>query len=139
MPFHGLPIIFTHMNMNSTSTPALDQCFRALSDRARLRLLFLLEGGECCVGDLVAALDLPQANVSRHLAYLQRAGLVASRPRGLWRFYRLAEEPSAQAVLGALFTLRGQMPEAAADREGMAQLRDAGLACCPDLTKGSCA
>lgn len=127
------------MNMNSATTPPLDQRFRALSDRARLRLLFLLEGGERCVGDLVAALDLPQANVSRHLAYLQKMGLVASRPRGLWRFYRLSDGEDARQLLEVLFTLRRHLPEAATDRERMARLHEEGLACCPEESKGPCA
>ena len=50
--------------------------FRAFSDRTRLRLLHLLRGGEGCVCDLVRVLGVPQPKVSRHLAYLRKAGLV---------------------------------------------------------------
>jgi ArsR family transcriptional regulator len=64
--------------------------FRAFSDRTRLRILHLLRTGEQCVCDLVRVLAVPQPKVSRHLAYLKRAGLVTSRKDGLWMYYKLA-------------------------------------------------
>src|SRR4051794_14901027 len=69
---------------------SVDRMFRAFSDRTRLRLLNMLGSGEVCVCDLVAVLDVPQPKVSRHLAYLRRAGLVVARKEGLWMHYRLA-------------------------------------------------
>ena len=47
-----------------------DLMFRAFSDRTRLRILYLLQGGECCVGNLVDILQIEQPSASRHLAYL---------------------------------------------------------------------
>jgi ArsR family transcriptional regulator len=58
-----------------------------------LRILSLLRTGELCVCDLVRVLDLPQPKVSRHLAYLRRAGLVLAHKDGLWMHYRLAPAP----------------------------------------------
>lgn len=63
--------------------------FKALSDETRLRILALLSDGELCVCDLMAALELPQSTVSRHLAYLRNAGLVDDERRGVWMFYRI--------------------------------------------------
>lgn len=63
------------------------RAFRALSEGPRLRLLALLGGAEVCVCDLMAALRLSQPAVSRHLAYLKAAGLVADRREGRWRYY----------------------------------------------------
>lgn len=63
--------------------------FRALSDRTRLRLLGVLGAGELCVCDLLSALRLPQPTISRHLGYLKRAGLVANRKQGRWRYYSM--------------------------------------------------
>jgi ArsR family transcriptional regulator len=65
--------------------------FKALSDETRLRILSLLGGGELCVCDLMAILDLPQSTVSRHLATLRNADLVEDRRQGVWMYYRLAE------------------------------------------------
>jgi ArsR family transcriptional regulator len=63
--------------------------FSALADRTRLRLLNLMTGGEVCVCYFVELLDEPQPKISRHLAYLRRAGLVATRREGKWMHYRL--------------------------------------------------
>lgn len=72
------------------TSPSIDNIFRALSDRTRLRILNLLQGGELCVCHLVSVLDVPQPTASRHLAYLRKAGLVVARKDGIWHFYRLA-------------------------------------------------
>jgi ArsR family transcriptional regulator len=73
----------------------VDFVFRALADQTRLRILQLLSGGELCVCDIVAHLDVPQPKASRHLAYLRRAGLVLARKEGLWSYYRLAPARTA--------------------------------------------
>jgi len=69
---------------------ALDQVFKALADPTRIRILGLLAAGEICVCHIHESLRLPQPLVSRHLAYLRRAGLVDTRKEGLWVYYRLA-------------------------------------------------
>src|SRR4029078_6880263 len=68
----------------------LEHLFQALGDRTRLRILGLLTSGEVCVCHLHESLKLRQPKVSRHLAYLRRAGLVETRREGLWVHYRLA-------------------------------------------------
>lgn len=57
--------------------------FRALSEPMRLRLLNVLMQGEHTVGQLVEASGSGQANVSKHLAVLRDAGMVAMRKEGL--------------------------------------------------------
>ena len=71
-------------------TSVLAKLFRALGDPTRLRILGLLLNGEVCVCDIHDTLRIPQPKASRHLAYLRRAGLVATRREGLWVHYRLA-------------------------------------------------
>src|ERR1700722_18766774 len=66
-----------------------DLKFRAFSDRIRLRILHLLLKGEMCVCDLVDVIRVPQPTASRHLAYLRKAGLVATEKKGLWMYYSL--------------------------------------------------
>jgi ArsR family transcriptional regulator, arsenate/arsenite/antimonite-responsive transcriptional repressor len=68
----------------------VDTMFRAFSDRTRLRILGLLKSGELCVCDLTNVIRAPQPTISRHLAYLRRAGLVTARKEGLWMYYELA-------------------------------------------------
>ena len=94
--------------------------FRAFSDRTRLRILHLLRaGGETCVCDLVDVLGVPQPKVSRHLAYLRKAGLVKVRKDGLWSYYTMA--PTRNAFHGKLLECLGccfgDVPELAKDAE----------------------
>ena len=86
------------------------QLFKACADPTRLRLLHLLRDGERCVCELVAAVDEPQPKISRHLAYLRRAGLVAARKKGLWVHYRLAR-PGSDLHRGLLRCLRTSLPD----------------------------
>ena len=67
----------------------LDLLFRALADRTRLRLLNLIADKEICVCYFVEILEISQPKISRHLAYLRRAGIVAARRQGRWMHYRL--------------------------------------------------
>lgn len=107
------------------TTPQLDQVdlvFRAFCDRTRLRLLNLLNGyDELCVCDLMSVLGLHQAKVSRHLAYLRRAGLVDSRREGQWVYYRLSEAQDAlhAKMLECLSSCITEVPELQADDERM--------------------
>src|SRR3990172_2162453 len=73
--------------------------FKALSDETRLRILKLLEQGELCVCDIVAALDLVQPKVSFHLSVLKEAGLIKDRRQGRWSHYRLDESDLFRRVL----------------------------------------
>ncbi|MFN3395677.1 MAG: ArsR/SmtB family transcription factor [Thermodesulfovibrionales bacterium] len=63
--------------------------FKALSDETRLRILKLLEHGELCVCDIVAALNMMQPKVSFHLGVLKEAGLIKDRKQGKWIHYRI--------------------------------------------------
>jgi ArsR family transcriptional regulator len=65
--------------------------FKALADETRLRILLLLLDGELCVCEIIAALELPQSTVSRHLAYLKRTGWVSDRKQGVWMYYSFNE------------------------------------------------
>jgi ArsR family transcriptional regulator len=61
----------------------------ALADETRLRLLCLIQDGEVCVCHLQNVLKTNQPKISRHLAYLRKAGLVEARREGKWSHYRL--------------------------------------------------
>ena len=98
-----------------------DQIFRAFADRTRLRILHLLLEGELCVCDLVRVLQLSQPKVSRHLAYLRKAGLVRARREGLWMHYRLAPatEPLHQGLLKCLGQCFESVPELRRDSKAL--------------------
>lgn len=72
--------------------------FRALADRTRLRLLSLMGDDEICVCFLVEVLKTNQPKISRHLAYLRRAGVVAARREGKWMHYRIVDPSDQQAA-----------------------------------------
>lgn len=65
--------------------------FKALSNGDRLRILSTLRDSECCVCELQALLDAPQSTVATHLRTLKDAGLVHSRKKGKWSYYRIAD------------------------------------------------
>ena len=82
-------------------TTALAALFAALADPTRLRLLNLLAGREVCVCYFVEILGQSQPKISRHLAYLRRAGVVHARREGKWMHYRIAR-PSDAGVAAIL-------------------------------------
>jgi ArsR family transcriptional regulator len=121
--------------MSKTAPAAVsrvDTMFRAFSDRTRLRILYLLRGGECCVGNIVDILQIEQPSASRHLAYLRKAGLVSVRKDGLWSYYALAtpREPFHVKLLECLACCFSEVPEVRADQERARQVRNSG-GCCP--------
>ena len=60
---------------------------RALSDETRLRMLNVLLERECCVCEVMQALDISQSRASRNLGILQEAGFLRTRRDGLWIVY----------------------------------------------------
>lgn len=96
------------MSNPAKSLLTLESLFAALSDATRLRLVNLMAEGEVCVCFFVEVLDQPQPTISRHLAYLRKAGLVTARREGKWMHYRLGEPDSAiareafESVLGVI-------------------------------------
>lgn len=70
----------------------LPPAFKALADPTRLRIMNLLSEGEVCVCFLSEVLRMVQPKISRHLAYLKKAGLVIVRREGTWSHYAWAEQ-----------------------------------------------
>ncbi|MBU2008885.1 MAG: metalloregulator ArsR/SmtB family transcription factor [Chloroflexi bacterium] len=70
----------------------LVKAFKALSDETRLRILNLLLERECCVCEVMQALDISQTRASRNLSALYDAGLLKLRKDGLWSLYSIDRE-----------------------------------------------
>src|SRR5215213_3787891 len=104
----------------------MELLFKALADRTRLRLLNLMAAGEVCVCFFVEVLKTNQPKISRHLAYLRRAGVVAARREGKWMHYRIAEPADTHAahVLREVMEWLAQDEEMQRDRERLIK------ACC---------
>lgn len=61
---------------------------KALAHPSRLLMLEALDGRERCVCELTELVGADQSTVSKHLAILKNAGLVASRKEGTMMIYR---------------------------------------------------
>lgn len=98
---------------------ALERFFRALADPTRLRLIHLMSEQEICVCYFIEIIGAPQPKISRHLAYLRRAGLVAARREGKWMHYRLTvpRQAHAAAILKTTLEALKNNPEMQRDCE----------------------
>lgn len=72
--------------------------FSALADKTRLRLLNLIGDDEVCVCFFVEVIGTNQPKISRHLAYLRRAGLVEMRKDWKWSHYRITPPENEYAA-----------------------------------------
>jgi ArsR family transcriptional regulator, arsenate/arsenite/antimonite-responsive transcriptional repressor len=92
--------------LSMTAATELAAKLKALSDPVRLRLLSVVAshtGGEACVCELSAGIDLTQPTISHHLKVLRTAGLLDNERRGSWVYYRVIPEALQQLseLLGA--------------------------------------
>jgi ArsR family transcriptional regulator len=98
----------------------ISTCLKALGDETRLRILHLLfDDKEYCVCDLMAALEMPQSTVSRHLAYLKNSGWISGRRQNKWMYYRLDQNGGAVsgAILPVLKNVLSGTEQASLDRK----------------------
>jgi ArsR family transcriptional regulator, arsenate/arsenite/antimonite-responsive transcriptional repressor len=107
----------------------MERFFQALGDNTRLRLLNLMGDQEICVCYFVEILDQPQPKISRHLAYLRSAGIVAARREGKWMHYRMVMPPN----IGAAKVLQQTIAWLSEERAMQADRTRLSKACCsPD-------
>jgi ArsR family transcriptional regulator len=104
----------------------MERFFQALGDNTRLRLLNLMGDQELCVCYFVEILAQGQPKISRHLAYLRRAGIVQARREGKWMHYRIVMPPS----IGATQILRQTLAWLGEDRAMQADRARLSKACC---------
>jgi ArsR family transcriptional regulator len=105
--------------MAKPKTVPLDQLFRALADPTRLRLINLMSEQEICVCYFIEVIGAPQPKISRHLAYLRKAGLVAARRDGKWMHYRLTapQDSNAASIMKSTMKALQESHEMQRDRE----------------------
>lgn len=100
--------------------------FQALGDKTRLRLLNLMGDQEICVCYFTEILGQAQPKISRHLAYLRSAGIVAVRREGRWAHYRIV----MPADIGAAQVLKDTLTWLQNDRAMQADRARLSKACC---------
>ena len=104
--------------------------FKALADNTRLRLINLIGEDEVCVCFLVEVLRQSQPKISRHLAYLRRAGVVSARRDGKWMHYRVVEPDDAHAA-NIFREVRAGLAKDPAMKTDLARLKK--ICCSPKL------
>jgi len=104
--------------------------FKTLADQTRLRLINLIGDDEVCVCFFVEVLKINQPKISRHLAYLRRAGVVSARREGKWIHYRLVEPPDPHAA-NIFREVRAALPNDPAMKSDRARLEK--ICCAPQL------
>ena len=104
--------------------------FKALADQTRLRLINLIGDDEICVCFFVEVLKTNQPKISRHLAYLKRAGVVGARREGKWMHYRLIEpaDPHAARIFREVRSWLNNSPAMVSDRTRLRR-----ICCAPQL------
>src|SRR6266851_2810412 len=104
--------------------------FKAMADRTRLRLINLMGEDEVCVCFFVEVLKTNQPKISRHLAYLRRAGVVSARREGKWIHYRIVEprDPHAANIFREVRAWLADEPAMQSDRTRLRK-----ICCAPKL------
>jgi len=84
----------------------LIKALKALSDETRLRILKILLEKECCVCEVMQALDISQSRASRNLGILQDAGFVKARRDGVWIVYSVDQQTANTHAISLTELLR---------------------------------
>lgn len=125
---------------------------KAIADGNRLRILMALQAaGELCPCQITELLQVSGATISRHLAALQRCGIVESRKVGKWVYFRLVENRQHQTLLDWVSERLRETEQITNDRESLAAIltcdpeeicrKQRGAECCPsppEQEEGAC-
>jgi ArsR family transcriptional regulator len=110
----------------------LVKAMKALSDETRLRILNLLLERECCVCEVMQALDISQTRASRNLGALYDAGFLKLRKDGLWSLYSIDEAGMKEHMAGLVEAVRKGLEGddvVALDRERLKKAKRVGPGC----------
>jgi ArsR family transcriptional regulator len=111
---------------------------KALSDETRLRIMNLLLERECCVCEVMQALQISQTRASRNLSALHDAGFLKLRKDGLWSLYSLDTKGMDDYMVGLVESVRKALDGnklAAMDRERLKTAERVGSGCAGNLVK----
>jgi ArsR family transcriptional regulator len=114
------------------------KAFKALSDETRLRILGLLMERECCVCEVMQALDISQTRASRNLGILYDAGFLKLKKDGLWSLYSIDQEGIAEYSSDLIEAVRKALESnkmVAQDRERLKKAVRVGPGCARQLVK----
>ncbi|MFO8100847.1 MAG: metalloregulator ArsR/SmtB family transcription factor [Dehalococcoidia bacterium] len=106
--------------------------FKALSDDTRLRILNVLVERECCVCEVMQALDISQSRASRNLGLLYDAGFLKSRRDGVWTVYSIDNDSMRRYLPQLVQMVRNELKnnkEVASDMERLKTAERVGPGC----------
>jgi ArsR family transcriptional regulator len=115
----------------------LVKVYKALADASRLRVLNLLLERECCVCEVVQALEVSQSKASRMLTALYGVGFLKLRKEGLWSLYSIdwdGMEPYLKHILEAASESFKGDRQMEIDRRNLANAERIGISC----IRGAC-
>jgi ArsR family transcriptional regulator, arsenate/arsenite/antimonite-responsive transcriptional repressor len=111
----------------------LTKVFKALSDETRLRILNILHERDCCVCEVMHALDISQTRASRNLNALYQAGFLNVKRDGLWVVYSIdkdsLKEYYHELIEIIVSSLKGNSISNL-DRERLKTATRTGIVCC---------
>ena len=113
--------------------------FQTLSDETRLRILNLILERECCVCEVMQALEISQSKASRGLTALYDTGFLKMRKNGLWSLYSIdvaGISPCKSHLIAALKEALKNNQVASLDKERLADTKRIGVFCSNRLVKG---
>lgn len=108
------------------------KAMKALSDETRLRILNLLLERECCVCEVMQALEISQTRASRNLSMLHDAGFLKMRKDGLWSLYSINQEGMKEYFADLVEGVRKSLEDdevAALDRKRLKTAERVGPGC----------
>lgn len=111
--------------------------FKALTEETRLRILRVLMERECCVCEVMQALDISQTRASRNLKALYDAGLLKMRRDGRWVLYSIDQDRISPSLVGLVETVRKALennPIIAQDQKRLKKAQRVGVRCASKLT-----
>jgi ArsR family transcriptional regulator, arsenate/arsenite/antimonite-responsive transcriptional repressor len=106
--------------------------FKVLSDETRLRALNLVLEQECCVCEIMRALNISQSKASRDLTALYDAGFLKMRKEGLWSYYSLDTEEMTEYYTGLLEVIKKALQNdkiTLEDKERLKSAKRTGVSC----------
>ncbi len=110
----------------------LTKIYKILSDESRLRVLLLLQDKECCVCEVMQALDISQSKASRILGALYDVGFLRLRKDGLWSLYSINRDGMnalQKDILKTTITAYENNEQALTDRERLKRAQRVGPGC----------
>jgi DNA-binding transcriptional ArsR family regulator len=107
------------------------ELFKALAEPNRLRIVMMLRVRPMCVCEITSVLGLDQSTVSRHLAKLKSAGLIADERRGQWVDFRLVRQKRDSPASRVIKLLSSELEDSNVIRNDVekAKRADRGVLC----------